>query len=229
MLISNESTVDDNVGVDTSGDLVKMFESQPVNYSPHFITNEEIQILLPKQFSRDPHVCEDQILRLLDSIRSLRPLSRREEIMPGLKNVIGNQRNLTLNTVRNMCYFNAATFMLSSIDEIVHQALVFVKNENSSFKIEDALDDNRKKTKTPSARDVVIGKKEWTFKYNMCVLLISMRYKTLKDMVFQKYNYQADSVVIDSTLVAGALFTELNIGAKDQGMRIDDVCSSTFT
>jgi hypothetical protein len=202
-----------------------MFETSPLHVArpDDFLSNEDIKLItLPKRFSRDVGVLESQLRSMLDSVINLRPINRRYVTMPGLKNVIGNGRNLTSKGVKNICYLNASIFFLSSIDTVVDKAYMFLKSHNPSFTIEDLLENSlgRSKTKSPSTKAVITGKSNESFLYNMCVVLVAMRSKNLKSIVLEKYNYRHDRIIIDSTLVASSFYKEVGISEADQGNKL---------
>ena len=107
-----------------------MFETSPLHVArpDDFLSNEDIKLItLPKRFSRDVGVLESQLRSMLDSVINLRPINRRYVTMPGLKNVIGNGRNLTSKGVKNICYLNASFFFWAQSTQSLTRPTCFSK------------------------------------------------------------------------------------------------------
>ena len=108
-------------------------EQRDCNDSNLLSTQEISLVTFPNQFSRNVSILEKQLHELLKSIELLRPLSKRDAVMPGIKNFVNKQRNMTNKNVRNICYMNSIIFFLSSIDEVVARALSFLRNRHSRW------------------------------------------------------------------------------------------------
>lgn len=175
---------------------------------------------LPKQFSRDVNVLEQQLKTILELIHKIRPINDRNVIMPGLKNFYGNMQNRTDKKVRNICYFNAVVNVVSACDSIVSNALSYLKKKNPSWCANvDLLEESRKVGNT-STKALVVGRSQSSFAENFCNLLLAMRSKDLHEIMIDTYKYKDKRLRIDSTKVMTTFYDETNTDDEDKGKNI---------
>jgi hypothetical protein len=205
----------------TDRKLESIFEPEPQQHNgKNFLSSTEINMIgLPKTLSRDPMVLVQQLKKILLSVQNIRPLTPRENIMPGLKNFVGKSRNVKSKTVRNVCYFNALTFALSSCDSIISNALSYLKSVNPDWMVNvDLLQPGRKKPKSGTTVAPLIGREESSFVENFCNLLVAMRAQDLPRVFEEAINYREDRLILDPTIVLASFYTELGIPQAKQGV-----------
>jgi hypothetical protein len=189
--------------------------------STNFLSTKELKMIgLPKQFSRDVNVLEQQLKTILELIHKIRPINDRNVIMPGLKNFYGNMQNRTDKKVRNICYFNAVVNVVSACDSIVSNALSYLKKKNPSWCANvDLLEESRKVGNT-STKALVVGRSQSSFAENFCNLLLAMRSKDLHEIMIDTYKYKDKRLRIDSTKVMTTFYDETNTDDEDKGKNI---------
>jgi hypothetical protein len=196
-----------------------MFEPEQLDCDDsNLLSTEQINVIaFPKRFSRNPSVLENQLKELLKSIERLRPLSNRHAVMPGIKNFVDKQRNLTDKNVRNICYMNSIIFFLSSIDEVVSRALSYLKTLDSSWTVENLLEDGRKRTKTPTSKALLICGPQLDLVQNLCTFLVTMRSTNLLTMMHENYNYKEDRVIVDPSRFMWSFFESSKVAESNRG------------
>ena len=205
----------------TETKLESIFEPEPSHHKgKNFLSSSEISMIgLPKTLSRDPMVLVQQLKKILQSVQNIRPLTPRETLMPGLKNFVGNSRNVKNKKVRNVCYFNALVFALSSCDSIVEKALSYLKSINPSWAVNvDLLQHGRKKPKSGTSVAPLIGREESRFVENFSNLLVAMRAQDLPRIFEETINYKEDRLILDPTFVLTSFYKESDIPEKKQGI-----------
>jgi hypothetical protein len=205
----------------TETKLESIFEPEPSHHKgKNFLSSSEISMIgLPKTLSRDPMVLVQQLKKILQSVQNIRPLTPRENLMPGLKNFVGSSRNVKNKKVRNVCYFNALVFALSSCDSIVEKALSYLKSINPSWAVNvDLLQHGRKKPKSGTSVAPLIGHEGSRFVENFSNLLVAMRAQDLPRIFEETINYKEDRLILDPTFVLTSFYKESDIPEKKQGI-----------